>query len=70
MEQHQLTIVPGFICPRLVANGEVVSLFNRNDLDLWVSAIHERQLRDAYTLAMSRPWLPVKEPPPLPVIRR
>lgn len=62
IEKKNVDIVPGRFCPRLVAHGEMISLFNSGDIDLWVSAIHERHLRDAYRNGMSRPWLRVVEP--------
>ncbi len=62
IEKKSVDIVPGRFCPRLVAHGEIISLFRREDIDLWVSAIHERHLRDAYRNAMACPWLGVAEP--------
>src|SRR6185369_16917025 len=48
LEETHVDIVPGFIRPRLVAQGEVIPV-DGEDVEWWVSVIHERQLHNAYT---------------------
>ena len=68
-ETTSINLTSSFYGGRLVAQGETIPV-QQEELELWLSAIHERQLQDAYTSAASRPWLPVKEPVPLVVVRK